>query len=268
MSEIPLIDIHQATVWRGSTCVFRDFSLTIGRNERVAVLGPNGSGKTTLLKTITQEVRPVYSESSWIKILGQQRWDVWDLRQHFGLVSEDLQGNFLPGASVVDVVVSGFFATIGVHSHQVAQISDGQRERVHTVMQLMGIAALGDRVYQSLSTGQKRRCLLARALVHQPETLIFDEPMSGLDITAGFDLMERVRALAQNGTGLVWVTHHLNDIPPEIDRVVVLRNGRIVADGPKKVVLTEALLNEVYETDLRIAEIEGYFFAYPNIHES
>jgi len=263
MSETPLIEIQNATVWRGSSCVLRDFTLSIGQAERVAVLGPNGSGKTTLLKTITQEIRPVVNEHSWIKVLGRRRWDVWSLRQHFGLVSQDLQNEFLPNSTVLDVIVSGFFSTIGVHDHQAAEVGPEHLVRARAVMGSMGIETLEGRKYRSLSTGQQRRCLLARALVHSPKMLIFDEPTSGLDMAASFDFQARVGNLARSGCGLVWVTHHLNDLPPEIERVVVLKSGQIVADGPKGEVLKADLLSEVYETQLRIAEIDGCFLAFP-----
>jgi iron complex transport system ATP-binding protein len=114
-----------------------------------------------------------------------------------------------------------------------------------------------------MSTGQQRRCLLARALVHDPATLILDEPTAGLDFAASFDYLERLQGLANEGRNIVMVTHHLNEIPPEIDRVVLLQGGRIEADGPKESVLDQELLSRVYETELRVAQIEGYYLAYP-----
>lgn len=263
MIEAPLIEIHNATIWRGSTCVFRNFSLEIGQHERVAVLGPNGSGKTTLLKTIARELRPVVSDDSWMRILGQQIWNVWALRAHIGLVSHDLQTGFTPDSSALEVVVSGFFSSIGLDQRLRSRIEPVHLDRTQAVMRMLNIQALGDRAYRTLSTGQQRRCLLARALVHDPHTLIFDEPTSGLDMTASFDFLASVRELVARGRSLVWVTHHLNDIPPEIDRVIILKSGSVVADGPKRAVLTRGLLSEVYETRLRVAEVDGYYLAYP-----
>jgi len=263
VNEPPLIEIHNATVWRGSTRVFHGFSLTIGQHERVAILGPNGAGKTTLLKTINRELYPVASDGSWIRILGRDRWNVWDLRQHIGLVSQDLQSGFMPNSTVSDAIVSGFFSSIGVHQQLREQITPAELQRADDVVRMMGLEALRDREYRTLSTGQQRRCLLGRALVHDPHTLILDEPTAGLDMTASFDFLARIRELAKRGRSLVMVTHHLDDIPPEIERVIVLKNGAIVADGPKASVLTSELLSEVYETDLRLSEIEGHYFVYP-----
>ena len=255
--------MHRATVWRGSSCVLRDFSLSIGQHEQVAVLGPNGSGKTTLLKTISRELRPVASDHSWVKILGQEHWNVWALRKQIGLVSHDLQTGFAANSSVLEAVLSGFFSSVGLDDQHRAELQADQLERAAAVISLLGLDSLAKRKYHTLSTGQQRRCLLGRALVHDPRTLIFDEPTSGLDMAASFDLLARVSELVQRGRSLLWVTHHLNDIPMEIERVIILNNGAIVADGTKAEVLRAELLSEVYATRLKLVEVEGRYLAYP-----
>lgn len=263
MNEAPLIEIYNATVWRGSTRVFNDFSLVIGQHERVAIIGPNGSGKTTLLKMITRELYPVASDDCRVSILGKERWNVWDLRQHIGLVSQDLQSGFTPNASVLESIISGFFSSIGIHYQLQKEIEPGHIERATAVLILLGLEELSDREFKTLSTGQQRRCLLGRALVHDPDTLILDEPTSGLDMSASFDYLRLIRALANKGRSLVLVTHHLNEIPPEINRVILLKEGNIVADGTKNNVLTSGLISEVYGTSIRIMQEHGHYLAYP-----
>jgi len=263
VNEPPLIEIHNATVWRGATRVFHRFSLTIGQHERVAILGPNGAGKTTLLKLIDRELYPVAEDGSWVRILGRERWNVWELREHIGLVSQDLQNRFMPNATVLDAILSGFFSSIGVHQQLRQQIGNLQLEKAESVLRLLGLQDLHDRAFRTLSTGQQRRCLLGRALVHEPDTLILDEPTAGLDMTASFDYLSRIRELARRGRSLVLVTHHLNEIPPEIERVVILKEGVIAADGPKQEVLTDTTLSAVYGTGVRVARVEGHYLAYP-----
>jgi iron complex transport system ATP-binding protein len=262
MSEAPLIEIHNATVWRGSTRVFHHFSLTIEQHERVALLGPNGSGKTTLLKIINRELYPMAGDDTWVRILGRERWNVWELREHVGLVSPDLQYGFHPEATVLDAIVSGFFSSIGVDGRQRAHLAPEQLARAETLLQSLHLEPLRDRAYRTLSTGQQRRCLLGRALVHEPRTLILDEPTSGLDLSASFEFMDRIRQRVRSGSSLVLVTHHLNEIPPEVARVIVLKEGRIVADGPKSAVLNAELLSDVYEVAVRVTEVDGHFLAY------
>lgn len=258
-----LIEIENATIWRGRTCVFENLSLSIAQHERVAILGPNGSGKTTLLKTLNREIYPVARAGSSIRILGLEKWNVWQLRKHIGVVSHDLQQRYTPRTSALEVVVSGFFSSIGVHGTLAGRVTPEQQDAALTTMRELGVADLRNTPLKAMSTGQQRRCLLARALVHQPDTLILDEPTAGLDFAAGFDYFQRLRKLANDGRNIVVVTHHLNEIPPEVDRVVLLQAGRIAADGRKEAVLNGETLSKVYRTRVRVAEIDGYYLAYP-----
>ena len=263
MTDEPLIDIHNATIWRGTTCVFDNLNLSIAQHERVAILGPNGSGKTTLLKTINRELYPVVGNDTWIRILGRDNWNVWELRKHIGVVSHDLQHRYTPSTTGLEVVVSGFHSSIGVHGLLAERVSRDQVSAARATMQLLGVESLQRTPLKAMSTGQQRRCLLGRALVHEPQTLILDEPTAGLDFAASFDYLSRVRDLAAAGRNIVLVTHHLNEIPPEVQRVVVLKDGAVAADGDKESVLTSELLSAVYDTPVRVAQLEGYFLAYP-----
>jgi len=263
LDEPPLIEIHKATLWRGSTRVFENLDLTIEQGEHVAVLGPNGAGKSTLLKAINGELYAVRSPETVFRILGRERWNVWELRRRIGVVSHDLHQRYTPATTALEVVVSGYHSSIGVHGALRERVS---RDEIDTARRLLEEFGLGDSrgtPLARLSTGQQRRCLLARALVHDPVTLIFDEPTEGLDLAAGFDYLARIRALSRAGRNILLVTHHLAELPPEVDRVILLSRGRIVADGPKHAVLDEQTLSEVYGTPVRVREIDGYFLAYP-----
>ena len=263
MSEAPLIEIRNATIWRGRTRVFEDFDLTIEQHERVAILGPNGSGKTTLLKVINRELYPVVADDSSVKILGRDHWNVWELRSHIGVVSHDLHRRYTATTTALEVVVSGFHSSIGVHGTLSRRVTNEQVARAEDILQTLGIEALHSTPLKSMSTGQQRRCLLGRALVHDPDTLILDEPTEGLDFAASFDFLQRIRALSESGHNIVVVTHHLDDIPLEVDRVIVLRKGRIVADGQKADVLNSEVLSAAYDAAIRVVEVDGYFLAYP-----
>ena len=263
MSEAKLLEIRNATVWRGSTCVFKNLNLDIEQHERVAILGPNGSGKTTLLKTINRELYPAAQDGSWIRILGKERWNVWELRRHIGVVSNDLQQLYTPTITAIEVALSGFHSSIGVHGTFAERVTREQVDAARRTLAELGMEELRRTPLHSMSTGQQRRCLLARALVHDPAILILDEPTAGLDFAASFDYLGRIRKLAQAGRNIVMVTHHLNEIPPEVDRIVLLQDGKVAADGDKASILTSDTLSRVYERPLRVAEIDGYFLAYP-----
>ena len=263
MPEPKLIEICDATIWRGTTCVFEGLNLDIEQHERVAILGPNGSGKTTLLKTINRELYPVVSEGSYIRILGQDKWNVWELRKKIGVVSDDLHQRYTPTTLAIEVVVSGFHSSIGVHGILSQRVTPAQIKAAEQTLDELGIGELRNTQLRHMSSGQQRRCLLARSLVHEPVTLILDEPTSGLDFAASFDYLERIRKLAQSGRNIVIVTHHLNEIPPEVDRIILLQEGRVVADGKKADVLTARQLSEVYGTAIRVTTVDGYYLAYP-----
>ena len=263
MTDLPLIDIHNATIYRGDTRVFENFSLTIDQHEQVAILGPNGCGKTTLLKTLNREIYPVANDQSWLRILGKDRWNVWDLRAQIGIVSHELQMRYTKTNTGLDVVLSGYLSSIGVHGLLASQLTEENRQRALEIMRDLAIADLAGKQLGQMSTGQQRRCLLARALVHDPDTLILDEPTAGLDLSSSFDLMGRIGGLIKAGKSLLLVTHQLNEIPPDICRVVLLRQGKIIADGEKSQVLTEENLSRAYDTEIRVSKVGGYYLASP-----
>lgn len=261
--DAALIEIQNATLFRGNTCVFKKLDLTIGRHEQVAILGPNGAGKTTLLKLINREIYPVAGEDSSVRILGKESWNVWDLRSQIGIVSDDLQLRYTRSTAGLEVVLSGFLSSIGTHGLLAKLITGEQRTRALGVMKDLGVEKYAEVPLDRMSTGQQRRCLLGRALVHQPATLILDEPTAGLDMAASFDYIARVRRMINEGRNFVLVTHHLNEIPPDINRVVLIRDGMIVADGAKDDVLNEENLVATFNTPLKLKRIDGYYFAYP-----
>ena len=263
MADAALIEIENATIYRGDTRVFNDFSLRIEQHEQVAILGPNGSGKTTLLKVLNREIYPVIREGTGVRILGRSRWNVWELRSHIGIVSHDLQYRYRATTNGLDVVLSGFLSSVGMHGTLSGRVSESQKSHAIAIMEDLGTAGLAETPLKNMSTGQQRRCLLARALVHDPDTLILDEPTSGLDLTASFDYLARIRELVARGKNIVLVTHLLNEIPPDVERVILLKAGRIVADGKKAEVLTEQNLEKTYDTRVRLTTVGDYYLVYP-----
>ncbi|HEY2664732.1 MAG TPA: ATP-binding cassette domain-containing protein, partial [Candidatus Binataceae bacterium] len=229
---LPLIDLRRVTVMRGMKPVLREVDLRIDVGEHVAILGPNGSGKSTLIKTITRELYPLIREESRLKILGQDRWNVFDLRSMLGIVSNDLASHFATEISGRNVVLSGFFSSVGLANNH--QITKAMRTKTDELMDLLDLSHLADRSMSEMSSGEMHRTLVARALVHDPPSLLLDEPSSSLDLFAQQELRGTLRRLARLGTGILMITHHLGDIIPEIERVIFLRQGMISADGPKQ----------------------------------
>ena len=245
---------------RGERVALHNVSLRIESGEHVCILGPNGCGKSTLIKTITRESYPLAREGSAMRILGRERWDIFELRTHLGIVSPDLLASCTTDSTGRDVVLSGFFSSTRIFPHH--QPDSEHLERAEAALNRLGISHLADRPLVQMSSGEAKRTLIARALVHQPDTLLFDEPSSALDIGAQFQLRETMRELARSGLAILLVTHHVSEIIPEIDRVILLREGRVLADGPKQEILTEANLRQLFGVEVRLHLHQGAFHLY------
>ncbi|HLY20377.1 MAG TPA: ATP-binding cassette domain-containing protein [Bryobacteraceae bacterium] len=252
-----LIEFEHVWVMRGEKVVLRDLSLRIGAGEHVAILGPNGCGKSTLIKTIVRECYPLVRTGSRMAIFGQERWNIFDLRPLLGVVSNDWMALCTREITGREAVVSGFFGSVGVQPYHV--ITPEIERKTGEILALLEIPHLAERAVIEMSSGEARRVLLARALVHGPRALILDEPSNSLDVFAQHELREIMRKLARAGIGIILVTHHLADIIPEIERVILMREGRIVADGRKLDVLTATALADLFGLPVDLSRRDGYF---------
>jgi iron complex transport system ATP-binding protein len=267
MSE-PVLELSGATVVRGERRVLHDLTLSIAAGEHTAILGPNGAGKSAFVRLLTHEDRPlsVQGAAPPIRVFGSDRWDVFDLRAQLGIVSSDLHFRFVFGNNEGRVraeaaVLSGFLATQGILRY--GAVTADMRRRASDALERMGVAHLAKRHLDEMSSGEARRVLLARALVTAPRALVLDEPTTGLDLIARHAFMERVREIAREGTTLILITHHIEEIVPEIGRVLLLGDGRIVASGAKASVLTAESLSGLFDGPVAIDEERGYYYARP-----
>jgi len=292
--EPRFLELCNASVVLGGVRVLDGLTLSIDVGEHAAILGPNGAGKSTLMRLLTLQLYPLMERDGAaverdgfppplaedpselrrggsraseadpppIRLFGRDRWNVFELRSQMGIVSADLHDRFVHGNSngvvnALDAVASGFFATHGVFAHQ--RVTAAMRAQALEALDRVGAAALATRTLDTLSTGEARRVLIARALVHTPKVLVLDEPTRGLDLVARHAFMERVRDVARQGTTILLVTHYVEEIIPEIDRVVLLARGRIAFDGPKRDVLTGPRLSQIFAGPLIVHESADYF---------
>jgi iron complex transport system ATP-binding protein len=260
MIDSPLLIFENVSVQRGDRIALNALNLTIRAGEHVAILGPNGSGKSTLIKTITRECYPLLRPGSSLRILGQTSWNIFELRSHIGLVSNDLMAQCSRDITGRELVLSGFFGSIGIWPHH--HVTREMEITAARTIEWLEAIHLRNRWLDELSSGEARRLLIARALIHNPGTLLLDEPTTSLDLTALREVRGYLRKLAQHGTGLVLVTHHLDDIVPEIDRVVLLKDGAVYADGPKSEMLRAAPLSAIFHTPVHVMERVGFYHAW------
>ena len=253
------MELRDVSLARGDTVVLHGIDLAIRRGEHAVILGPNGCGKSSLIKLLTCECYPLPRRGSHTRIFGRERWAVEELRKRLGVVSADLPGPSIAHTPGRDAVVSGFFASSTLWPHLV--VEPAMWTRADEAMELMEATHLAAKPVGEMSAGEMRRVMIARALVHRPEMLLLDEPSNALDLRAQRDLRETLRGLTQQGTGLLLVTHHLPDVLPEIDRVILMRDGRIAGDGPKRTMLTPQRLTELFGREMDIVERDEYFHA-------
>jgi iron complex transport system ATP-binding protein len=266
MSPAPLLlDFARVTIARGDKLVLRDFSLQIRRGEHVVILGPNGSGKSTFIKALTRELYPVGGECDRFQVLGRDDWDVSELREHLGIVALDLLHNLshevtLREVTARELVLSGYFNSIGLWPHH--RVTRPLEQQARRILRFLEIEHLANRPVAAMSSGEQRRAVIGRALVHEPEALILDEPTNSLDPGAVREFRRVLRKLARAGKSLILVTHHIADVIPEINRVILMTDGRIIADGAKARVLTSRALSRLFGTKLRVSRRgEGYELA-------
>jgi iron complex transport system ATP-binding protein len=250
--------LENVTVRRDERVALDGVSISIAQGEHVAILGPNGCGKSTLIKLISRDLYPVLKDEPWaLRIMGRDKWRLFDLRHHLGIVSNDWMQMCTRDYSGYEIALSGFFGSVGVWPHH--EVTPEMERKTREVMDLLEISHLAARNTNEMSSGEARRILIARALVHDPQALVLDEPTTSLDLRATCELRDVLRKLAANGISILMVTHHLPDIIPEMRRVVLIREGRVVMDGPKEQVLEAGAVSGLFGIPVEVLERGGYY---------
>lgn len=256
----PVIELERVSVARGERVVLHEVSLRVEAGEHLVILGPNGCGKSTLLKTLTCELYPVPIEGTRVSLFGRARWDVTELRRKMGVVGAELPGEATRGITGLEAVLTGFFSASKIWPN--LTVTAAMRARAEEIMGLVKAEDLREVLVGEMSAGQQRRVMIGRALAGSGEMLLLDEPSNALDLTAQGDLRETLRGLARAGTAILMITHHVSDVLPEMGRVVMMRGGRIVADGGRGELLTAERLSGLFGREIRTAERDGVLFAW------
>jgi iron complex transport system ATP-binding protein len=253
------LEMRGVSVVRDGKRILDSIDLSIDENESVAIIGNNGSGKTTLIKLLRGEVNPYYDVNSppAMKIFGEENPNIFDLRSRMGIVSMDIQGRFSQDTTVSEVIASGFFGSLDVFRNM--KVTDDMVSKVRDAALMMGIEDLLFRTIDGLSLGEMRRALIARALVNGPGTLVMDEPMTGLDITMASKFRKMFDILMNAGVSLIMVTHDLADIPESIERIIMMKDGKIFADGKKDSLFTSEMVSELYDEPIKVEHDNGAY---------
>ncbi len=254
----PLLEFHNVTVIKGDKNVLNSLSVTISEGEHIAILGPNGAGKSSFIKAVNREYYPQPDDDVVFRIRGEEFWDVFAVRAFIGIVSNDLQFVYTREVSGRDVILSGFFSSIGLFNHAVTPAMEARTDEILTFLEIGHLQA---RPMTGMSSGEARRFLIGRALVHRPAALILDEPTNSLDLHALHTFRNLIRKIAHSGTSIILVTHNLHDIIPEIDRIILMKDGRFTGDGKKNKMLTDPEIGGLFNVPVHVREEDGWYYA-------
>ncbi len=253
----PFIELHDAVVRRAGHDILSVEEFSLKEGESAALLGSNGSGKSTFVNLITREIMPLYREKPAVVFRGRERVSLDEVKKCLGVVSSTMQDLITVHLPSVEVVIGGLFGSLGIPKR--FEASDAQRQHALDVMEELGIAQLAERDVMTLSSGQVRRVLIARALVHDPDALVLDEPCTGLDPEGMYYVRHTMRTLAQSGRAILLVTHYPEDIIPEISHIVMLKDGIVFDDGEKEDLLTSSRMSALFDVPLEVAKSEHYY---------
>jgi iron complex transport system ATP-binding protein len=255
-----IIDFENIHVSYDDKLILKELNLKIEDNQHWAILGANGSGKSTLIKLISSQIHPRQNYPHKKLILGKERYSLFDLRKAMGIITNDLhnhfydQGNFLSG---YEVVLSGYYSSIGVFEHQ--DFTQEQHDKANEILEYLEITDLKDKIVAKMSTGQLRKCIIGRALIHDPKAFILDEPTVGLDIKAQLNFIKLLRKLSQKAN-IILVTHHLEEIFEEITHVALIKDETIFKQGKKEDILNSKNISDTFGLKLKINSSNNRYF--------
>ena len=254
-----LFFMENVTVVRNGKRILGPLDLTVDEGESIAVIGRNGSGKTTLSKLMKGEISPYYDKlaHSTLKIMDRDDWNIFDLKRTVVSVSSDDEDFFSGRITAGEILLTGFFGSDAIYP--VHEITDDMVSRAKEVSKIIGISELLDREFSTLSQGERRAVIIARALMPGPKAMILDEPTNSLDPIASGQLIDLIGRMIGQNISVIMITHRLEDIPRGIDRVIGIREGLNVADGKKKDILTSEKVSEIYGSPAEVRCDSGLY---------
>ena len=248
-------------VYIGKKQILSNININLNYGENILILGPNGSGKSTFLKLLNRSIYPIISNHSSFKLFNKENINIWDVRKKIGFLLKEMEQRVNKGVTLYDVIISGFSGIF--NSRYSKELSEIQKRKIDKLINEWGLKYIIDSEFKSLSDGQKRRALLARALVYEPKILVLDEPFCNLDIKSIYILNQNLNKLINQNVNIIYVTHNIEFILPNTNRVILIKEGKILKDGNPKELLDSKILSELYDFSIKVKEHDGYWRMVP-----
>ena len=246
-------DAKNINCFKNGFRVIKDLNLKIAYSENVILIGPNGSGKSSLIEIINRNIYPVATNESKLKIFDKELINLWELRKKISTVNNDIKNRINPNLQVFDLILSGLY---GRYCY-VQKKSERDSYKVEKIMKKMNISNLSKKNFSYLSDGEKQISLIARALIKKPKILILDEPVANLDYRSKFFVIDKVNELSKLNTKILCVTHDISTITKIYDRVIMIKDGKIIADGDQNKVINSENLNKLYGIQVEVTNNNG-----------
>ncbi|MDC3121871.1 ABC transporter ATP-binding protein [Prochlorococcus sp. AH-716-J21] len=233
--------------------VIKDLNLKIKYSENVVLIGPNGSGKSSLIEIINRNLYPVIAYESKLKIFDKEHINLWELRKRISTVNNDIKNRINPNLQVFDLILSGLYGRYCYIQNK----SEKDSYKVEKIMKKMNISNLQKKKFSYLSDGEKQISLIARALIKRPDILILDEPIANLDYKSKFFVFDKINELSKLNCKIFCVTHDISTITKIYDRVIMLKDGKIIADGHQNKIINRENINKLYDIDIKVTKNNG-----------
>ena len=245
------LNVKSIEVWDQNKKIFDDLSLKLSFHENTVLLGPNGSGKTSIIRLINRSLYPKVKSNSYFKLFGTENINIWEVRKRVGFLLTELENRIYKNEAVNDVIKTGLYNTYRIPCYETKKISN-EKSKLDMILEILELNSISDYPFKILSDGQKRRTLIGRALIHDPDILILDEPTSKLDIKSKYIILKCLENLCSSGKTLIQITHDITTISESINRVIFIRNGEIIDDGIPSDLLTDKKLSHLFDMNLRV----------------
>ena len=241
--------------------ILSNININLNYGENILILGPNGSGKSTFLKLLNRSIYPIAKKDSSLKLFNKENINIWDVRKRIGFLFKEMEGRVNHGVKLYDVITSGFSGTFNSKYYKL--FSEIEKVKVDNLINEWELNNIVNNEFHSLSDGEKRRALLARALVYEPDILVLDEPFCNLDIKSTFILNQNLNRLIEHSINIIYVTHSLESILPKTNRVILIKEGKIIKEGNPNEIINSKIISDLFKISINVVKQDGYWRSYP-----